>query len=84
MFARKCHETLIMRRGEPDTRGSWPVVSNLGVHSVFMRSIHLGEVLRDELDVLGVSPTELARRVKVLDNRLVLRSEIKSINSHNH
>ena len=51
---------------------------------MFMRSIHPGEVLRDELDVLGVSPTELARRVKVPDNRLVLRSEIKSINSHNH
>ena len=55
-----------MRRGEPDTRGSWPAVINLGVHSVFMRPIHPGEFLRDELDVLGVSPTELARRVKVL------------------
>ena len=49
-----------------------------------MRSIHLGKVLRDELDVLGVSPTELARRVKVPANLLVLRSTIKSINSDNH
>ena len=62
----KCHKTLIMRRGEPDTRGSWPAVINLGVHSVFMRPIHPGEFLCDELNVLGVSPTELARRVKVL------------------
>jgi addiction module HigA family antidote len=37
---------------------------------MFMRSIHPGEVLRDELEVLGVTPTELARQIKVPANRL--------------
>ena len=37
---------------------------------MFMSSIHPGEVLREELEVLGVTPTELARRIKVPANRL--------------
>lgn len=37
---------------------------------MFMRSTHPGEVLREELEVLGVTPTELARQIKVPVNRL--------------
>ncbi|MBF9022635.1 HigA family addiction module antidote protein [Rhodobacterales bacterium FZCC0069] len=36
-----------------------------------MRSIHPGEVLGDELAVLGVTPIELAREVKVPVNCLL-------------
>jgi antitoxin HigA-1 len=37
---------------------------------MFMRSTHPGEVLRGELEVLGVTPTELARQIKVPANRV--------------
>jgi antitoxin HigA-1 len=37
---------------------------------MFMRSTHPGEVLREELEGLGVTPTELARQIKVPGNRL--------------
>ena len=37
---------------------------------MFMISTHPGEVLRDELEVLGVTPTELARQIKVPANRV--------------
>ena len=37
---------------------------------MFMISTHPGEVLREELEVLGVTPTELARQIKVPANRL--------------
>ncbi|MEQ9638881.1 MAG: HigA family addiction module antitoxin [Alphaproteobacteria bacterium] len=33
-------------------------------------AVHPGEVLREELDELGVTPTELARQIKVPANRL--------------
>jgi addiction module HigA family antidote len=33
-------------------------------------AIHPGEILADELDELGVSPTELARQIKVPPNRI--------------
>ncbi len=33
-------------------------------------AIHPGEILADELDELGVSPTELARQIKVPANRV--------------
>jgi len=33
-------------------------------------AIHPGEVLADELEVLGVSPTELARQLAVPPNRI--------------
>ena len=37
---------------------------------MFMRSTHPGEVLREELEVLGVTPTELARQIEVPANRV--------------
>ncbi len=33
-------------------------------------SIHPGEILSDELEGLGITPTELARQIKVPTNRL--------------
>ena len=37
---------------------------------MFMRSIHPGTILKDELDELGVSPTEFARQIAVPPNRV--------------
>ena len=37
---------------------------------MFMRAVHPGEVLRDELEELGVTPTELARQIAVPPNRI--------------
>lgn len=37
---------------------------------MFMRAVHPGEVLKDELDGLGVSPTEFARQIDVPPNRV--------------
>ena len=37
---------------------------------MFMRAVHPGEVLEDELDGLGVTPTEFARQIDVPPNRV--------------
>jgi addiction module HigA family antidote len=37
---------------------------------MFMRAVHPGEVLKDELDELGVTPTEFARQINVPPNRI--------------
>ncbi|SRR6266481_5571259 len=37
---------------------------------MFMRAVHPGEVLKDELDALGVTPTEFARQIAVPPNRI--------------
>ena len=37
---------------------------------MFMRAVHPGEVLKDELEELGVSPTEFARQIDVPPNRV--------------
>lgn len=37
---------------------------------MFMRAVHPGEVLKDELEGLGVSPTEFARQIDVPPNRI--------------
>src|SRR3546814_13803427 len=37
---------------------------------MFMRAVHPGEVLKDELDDLGVTPTEFARQIAVPPNRV--------------
>lgn len=37
---------------------------------VFMRTVHPGKVLKDELDELGVSPTEFSRQINVPANRV--------------
>lgn len=34
------------------------------------RAVHPGEVLRDELDEIGVTPTELARQIEVSAKRV--------------
>jgi antitoxin HigA-1 len=37
---------------------------------MFLRAVHPGEVLKGELDDLGISPTELARQIHVPPNRI--------------
>ena len=37
---------------------------------MFKRAVHPGEVLREELEVLGVSPTAFARQIDVPPNRI--------------
>jgi addiction module HigA family antidote len=37
---------------------------------MFMRAVRPGGVLKDELDALGVSPTEFARQIDVPPNRI--------------
>ena len=37
---------------------------------MFMRAVHPGEVLKDELGKLGVTPTEFARQIGVPPNRI--------------
>lgn len=37
---------------------------------MFMRAVHPGEVLKDELEELGVTPTEFARQIDVPPNRV--------------
>lgn len=37
---------------------------------MFMRAIHPGVVLKDELDEIGITPTEFARQIDVPPNRV--------------
>jgi addiction module HigA family antidote len=37
---------------------------------MFMRAVHPGEILKDELDELGVTRTEFARQIDVPPNRI--------------
>ncbi len=37
---------------------------------MFKRAVHPGEVLKDELDELGITPTEFARQIDVPPNRI--------------
>ena len=37
---------------------------------MFKRPVHPGEVLKDELEEMGVSPTEFARQINVPPNRV--------------
>lgn len=37
---------------------------------MFKRAVHPGEILKDELDELGVKPTEFAREIDVPPNRV--------------
>ena len=37
---------------------------------MFMRAVHPGEILRDELEELGITPTEFARQIAVPPNRI--------------
>ena len=37
---------------------------------MFMRAVHPGQVLKDELEELGTTPTELSRQIDVPPNRV--------------
>jgi len=37
---------------------------------MFIRAVHPGEILKDELDELGITPTEFARQIDVAPNRI--------------
>lgn len=37
---------------------------------MFKRAVHPGEILKDELEELGITPTELARQIDVPSNRV--------------
>jgi addiction module HigA family antidote len=37
---------------------------------MFKRAVHPGEILADELDELGITPTEFARQIDVPPNRI--------------
>jgi addiction module HigA family antidote len=37
---------------------------------MFMRAVHPGAILKDELEELGVTPTEFARQIEVPPNRV--------------
>lgn len=37
---------------------------------MFMRAVHPGEVLKGELEELGITPTEFARQIEVPPNRV--------------
>ena len=37
---------------------------------MFMRAVHPGRVLKDELDELGITPTEFSRQIDVPPNRV--------------
>jgi addiction module HigA family antidote len=37
---------------------------------MFMRAVHPGEILKDELDELDITPTEFARQIDVPPNRI--------------
>jgi addiction module HigA family antidote len=37
---------------------------------MFKRAVHPGEILKDELEVLGITPTELARQLDVPPGRV--------------
>jgi addiction module HigA family antidote len=37
---------------------------------MFMRAVHPGEILKEELEELGVTPTEFARQIDVPPNRV--------------
>ena len=37
---------------------------------MFMRAVHPGTILKDELDELGITPTEFSRQIDVPPNRI--------------
>jgi addiction module HigA family antidote len=41
-----------------------------GKHAMFRRAVYPGSILKDELDVLSISPTEFARQIDVPPNRV--------------
>lgn len=45
---------------------------------MFMTAVHPGQVLKDELEELGITPTEFARQIEVPPNRISQIVEAKS------
>jgi addiction module HigA family antidote len=41
-----------------------------GNYTMFKRAVHPGGILKDELDELGITPTEFARQIDVPPNRV--------------
>lgn len=41
-----------------------------GGQTMFMGAVHPGQILKDELDELGITPTELSRQIEVPPNRV--------------
>ena len=41
---------------------------------MFKRAVHPGEVLKDELEDMGITPTAFARRINVPPNHVLDRS----------
>ena len=51
--------------------GQWPTVTvTEGGQIVLMKATHPGLVLKEELDGLGITPTELSRQIEVPPNRV--------------
>ena len=48
----------------------WWTTTSKETVNVFKRAVHPGEILKEELDESGVSPTELARQIDVPPNRI--------------
>jgi addiction module HigA family antidote len=48
---------------------SWTIIEEKG-HVMLMRAVHPGDILKDELDELGITPTEFARQIHVPPNRI--------------
>ena len=49
---------------------SWTITSNKETMTMFRRAVHPGEILKEELEELDVSPTEFARQIDVPPNRI--------------
>lgn len=49
---------------------SWITTDEKGDAYMFMRAVHPGEVLKGELEELGITPTEFARQIAVPPNRV--------------
>lgn len=47
---------------------SWTTIK--GESAIFKRAVHPGEILKDELDELGISATEFSRQIAVPPNRI--------------
>ena len=52
------------------TSRSWTITSGKESLSVLRRAVHPGEILKDELTELGVTPTTFARQIDVPPNRV--------------
>ena len=56
-------------RGLPSVTAA-PTHEGTGGSIMFMRAVHPGIVIKDELDEFGITPTEFSRQIKVPPNRV--------------